>query len=171
MLHATAAKWKATAVLLLLAGLALGGGMATYHLLVPRPDDADVKMFGSEADARRYAEQMVRFIAVKKQGSAAGNVGKARRGIVSMKAELDRKSGQWTVIGSADVVVSKRGPPDPGSPLPWMPTVEAKVVETEWKLVVWYTPSTNAWTLSGRGVELSAGDMILLAPDDYSRLR
>jgi RNA polymerase sigma factor (sigma-70 family) len=44
VLHAMPApKWKAAGVVLLLAGLALGGGMVAYHLLVNRPENALVR--------------------------------------------------------------------------------------------------------------------------------
>src|SRR5262245_38137231 len=158
------AKLKAASLVLLVAALVLAGGMVTYHLLVPRPIE---KTCGSEADARRCAEQRVREVAAARQAAipgwpelrqqilSSGSGPAARRhGIVSVKAELDRKSGQWTVIGAADALVGEH---PPGRAWDW------KVVEIEWKVVVWYVPSTNAW--SAGDVAWSAGDGVLLAPD------
>jgi RNA polymerase sigma factor (sigma-70 family) len=175
MLHSMAAKWKATAVLVLLAGLALGGGMAAYHLLEPRPDD-DVKRYGSEAEARSLAERQARVLAggslamVTMDTSHLRNVPASKRHkIVTLKAELDRKSGAWTVTGTGDALYIKIFPPDPGS---FWPRSEIKIVETEWKMVVRCRPWPNARTGPG-GLEVSDGGRLLnwesygpnLAPD------
>jgi RNA polymerase sigma factor (sigma-70 family) len=164
------AKLKAAGVVLLLAALVLGGGIVTYHALADQPAKterpsanltegnaaADIKQYGSEADAKRVAEKRVAAVAgaqfrvqigrpeVRQQlvdltwNEAAAKQNAPRLpegcGCGSLKAELDREKGQWTVHGVYEI----HGP-DP------------KAFEVDWKLVVKYSPSTGRCELVDEG--------------------
>jgi RNA polymerase sigma factor (sigma-70 family) len=181
----TLAKKKAAGVVLLIAALVVSGGMGTYHLLASQliepgdrtslPDtnpavsldrneagkpvvnpDADIKRYGSEADAKRRAVEILaardaaipglpeveqqsllhwrepttnRSLEQIPRSQIYGNIG-------ILETKLDREKGQWTVIG-----VREYGHPPPGPA--W---------EVDWKFVFRYTPSTGSWeTVSCEG--------------------
>jgi RNA polymerase sigma factor (sigma-70 family) len=164
------AKYKRTCVLFLMATLMLAGWMVTYHALAnyvaktePPPGkpneanaEADIKQYGTEADARRVAEKRVADVAgalsrimvgrpeVREQiislswnEAAAKQIGaRLPDGCAcgSLEAKLDREKGHWTVHGVYEI----HGP-DP------------KVFEVDWTLVVKCSPSTGRWEPGDEG--------------------
>jgi RNA polymerase sigma factor (sigma-70 family) len=147
------AKYKAAGLVLLMVALVAFGGMVTYDVLAnqsseprgsaaiepPKPSitPEDIKKFGSEADARRQAEEMVAASCAaipgfpellqqirpgwKELAGKSSAVHKARSQYGSLEAKLDREKGEWIVTG-----VSYFGDVDVGC-------------EVDWKAVVKYT--------------------------------
>jgi RNA polymerase sigma factor (sigma-70 family) len=164
----TLAKRKAVCIVLLTAALVLAGGIVSYQF-VPGPPfkpepppggrngdmaKVDVVKYGSEADARRFAEDwaaemiaarlagMPGLPEVLQQGFAAWSESAARpskikfdpqggarhRSLASLEAKLDPDKGQWTVIGVFEFWGDDR-----------------KAWEVDWKMVVQYSPATGQW--------------------------
>jgi RNA polymerase sigma factor (sigma-70 family) len=137
-------KYKAVGVMLLIATLVLSGGVATYHILagqsVPpepppaelRPPDpeADIERFGREEDAKEFAERSAGIIQLHLiDDSIMG------RGLgPATKARLDRETGQWTVTGTIQNVLTD-----------WVKHDLHRIWEGNWKAVVRYTPSSRSW--------------------------
>ena len=149
------AKPKVAALVLLMAVLLVFGGAVAHHFLVRQPvdnhnaaDKADIEKYGSEADARRVAEDRAKEVDAACWRAVPGgpealqqifdlwSPASARPSrlpdgctLGSLEAKLDRDKGHWTVSGVLEIVG-----PDP------------KAFEIDWKLVVKYTPSTGRWS-------------------------
>jgi hypothetical protein len=148
------AKQKVAAFVLLMAALVVSGGAVGYHFLVRRPIEnnaaatAHTEKYGSEADARRVAEDRAKEVEAACWAAVPGgpealqqifdlwnkDAAKPSRlpdgcTLGSLEGKLDRESGHWTVSGVCEIVGT-----DP------------KAFEIDWKLVVKYTPSTARWS-------------------------
>jgi RNA polymerase sigma factor (sigma-70 family) len=115
VLHSMAAtKWKAASVVLLLAGLAMGGGVVAYHNLpdqpsnpaqppeaekppVTRPDPIAEK-FGTAAGASSFARTHLTEQSLRRHGGREDYV--SRGPLRVFKATRDPNTHQWTVTGA-----------------------------------------------------------------------
>jgi hypothetical protein len=116
------AKWKAASVVLLLAGLAMGGGTLAYHMLPHQPSnpeqpssehvasrtgadskaEPDPKKYGTVSGARKFAKTYVREHPIW----AGTEPGQPSQGISrpwpsrTFEVTFDPQTHQWTVTGS-----------------------------------------------------------------------
>jgi hypothetical protein len=138
MLRALAApKWKAAGVVLLLVGLALGGGMVAYHALPSQPDMPEQlperaskpdKPEQGPAPAPRVPEAGKAVPDPEKYGTRAG-------------ARNFAKSYFRATPFSANFGPTARFNADDGGPIPW----PSRAFE------VTFDPETHLWTVTGSG--------------------
>jgi RNA polymerase sigma factor (sigma-70 family) len=166
VLRAMAApKWKAAAVVLLLAGLALGGGMVAYHSPASPPSrpkqppethdvsraGPDPKKYGTRAGARKFAKTYLHD--KLRPGSFLNTPPLAYPwGFWPSRdfdAKFDPTTHQWTVTGAYRLDLSPGMPYDTGR-FAWGRPIEDfskgwSSMERDWKLVLSYNPSTRAY--------------------------
>ncbi len=174
------ATYRTAGIFLLIASVALCGGFIGYRLWFAHRTGIQDKLneirlehdtkeddtkFGSDTDARHYAERvaMLQLMSIQNVGEGArwslqfwteptanrysqripqSKISEldqgdpgAARNCGSCNAKLDRERGEWIVNGIGEI-----GPPAPNAA--W---------EVDWKLIVHYAPSTGSWNVVSGG--------------------
>jgi RNA polymerase sigma factor (sigma-70 family) len=157
VLHSMAAtKWKAASVVLLLAALAIGGGVVAYHNLPDQPqtpDPSDAEMYGTAAGATSFAKTYLyehNSLDLAPAGLLYSHAWPSR----DFKATFDPKNHQWTVTGAYrwDVTPGSRIAIDANGQSYRYDNDnieggdrEYRSYEKEWKLVLSYNPMARAY--------------------------
>jgi RNA polymerase sigma factor (sigma-70 family) len=185
----TAAKRKAVGVVLLLAGLAMGGGALAYHILPNQPrspeqppatpgarqtgkdsKDPDPKTYGTAAGASDFARRYLREHPALPEAAWNQDAEEISRIWPSRAFEVrfDPKTHQWTVTGSCRMDTDFEGVMRNPDGILDAKLGPGKSWEWDWKLALTYNPSVRGYEVQ-KLEGFDTGNKRPASMDDYGK--